>query len=50
VANVTFIFGTSPNRKPEDKKWGNMAYYIPLTLKSGGTRPPQIAPMVLRHH
>jgi len=40
VANVTFIFGTSPNTKPEEKKWGDMAYYIPSTLKSGeGTSP-----------
>jgi len=28
VAKVTFIFGTSPNAKPEEKKWGDMAYYI----------------------
>jgi len=27
VANVTFIFETSPNTKPEAKKWGDMAYY-----------------------
>jgi len=29
LANVTFVFGTSPNTKPEEKKWGDMAYYIP---------------------
>jgi len=48
VANVTFIFGTSPNTKAEEKKWGDMAYYIPLPKKMGGTRsrvPHQIAPM-----
>jgi len=48
VANVNFIFGTSPNTKPEEKKLGDMAYYIPPTCKSVGTRPPcphQIAPM-----
>jgi len=36
VTNVTFIFGTSPNAKPEKKKWGDMAYYIPPPEKVGG--------------
>jgi len=40
VANVTFIFGTSPNTKPEEKKWGDMAYCIPTTIKKWVTRPP----------
>ena len=40
VANVTFVFGTSPNTKPEEKKWGGIAYYVPLPDKVGGTRPP----------
>jgi len=39
VANVTFNFGTSPNTKPEEKKWGDMAYYIPPPEKLVGTRP-----------
>jgi len=38
VANITFIFGISPNTKPEEKKWGDMAYYILPILKTGGTR------------
>jgi len=29
VTNITFIFETSPNTKPKDKKWGDMAYYVP---------------------
>jgi len=29
VTNITFIFETSPNTKPKDKKWGNTAYYVP---------------------
>jgi len=39
VANVTFIFGTSPNAKPEEKKWGDMAYYILHLKKRGDTSP-----------
>jgi len=38
VPKVTFIFGTSPNTKPEENKLGDMAYYIPRV-------PHQIAPM-----
>jgi len=48
VTNVTFSFVTSPNTNPKTKLWGNMAYYVPPVLKSGGTRPRvphQIAPM-----
>jgi len=46
MANATFIFGTSPNTKHEEKKWGDMAYYIPPTSKSGGnTWNHQTAPM-----
>jgi len=44
VANVTSIFGTSPKTKPEEKKWGDMAYYIPPPCKVGGTRPPCPSP------
>jgi len=47
VANVTFIFGTSPNTKPEEKKWGDMAYYIPPTFKSEGDTFP-VFPTKLR--
>ena len=39
VPNITFNFGTSPNAKPEEKKWGDMAYYIPPPEKVGGTHP-----------
>jgi len=49
VVNITFIFGTSPNTKPEEKKWGDMAYYIPPSEKVGGhvpRVPHQIAPML----
>jgi len=31
VANVTFVFGTSPNTKPEEKEWGDITYYAPPT-------------------
>jgi len=33
VTNVTFIFETSPNTKPRDKQWGDMAYYITRSEK-----------------
>jgi len=26
VANVTLIFRSSPNTKPDEKKWGDMTY------------------------
>jgi len=29
VANVTFIFGTSPNTKSEEKKWGGHGILYP---------------------
>jgi len=50
VANVTFVFGTSPNTKPEEKKWGDIAYYAPLPEKVGGhvpRVPHQIGPMLM---
>ena len=34
VTNVTFSFETSPNTKPKDKMWGDMAYYVPPFEKS----------------
>jgi len=40
VTNITFIFETSPNTKRKEKKWGDMAYYVPPRLKKwGGTSP-----------
>jgi len=48
VANITFIFDTSPYKKPKDKKVGGMAYYIPPSEKMGEHVPRvpyQIAPM-----
>ena len=36
---TSLIFGTSPNIKPEDKKWEDMAYYIPPPEKVGDTSP-----------
>jgi len=52
VANVTFIFETSPNAKPEEKYVGVMAYYIPTVCKRGGQVPRVlylIAPMLIHH-
>jgi len=40
VTNITFIYETSPNTKPKEKKVGDIAYYVPSVWKSGGTRPP----------
>jgi len=48
VTNIAFIFETSLHTKPKEKKWGDMAYYIPPPEKVGDTRPRvshQIAPM-----
>jgi len=45
---TSLIFGTSPNIKPEEKKWEDMAYYIPPPEKVGGhipRVPHQSAPM-----
>jgi len=39
VKNITFIFETSPNTKPKEKKWVDMAYYIPPHEKVGDTSP-----------
>jgi len=53
VANVSFIFGTSQNIKPEEKKWRDVAYYIPNLKNWGGTLPRiphQITPMVPRNY
>ena len=40
VTNISFIFEASRNAKPEEKKVGDTAYYVPPGWKSGGTRPP----------
>ena len=52
MANVTFIFGTSPNAKPEEKKvWGHGILYTPQLQKRGGhvsRVSHQIAPMIWR--
>ena len=45
----THLFG-SPCTKSEEKKWGDMAYYIPPPKKGGGHVPHvphQIAPMLV---
>jgi len=39
VTKITFIFETSPNAKPEKKKWEVMAYYIP-SMKNWGDISP----------
>jgi len=40
VTNITFIFETSPNTKFKEKKWWDMAYYIPPPEKVRATCPP----------
>jgi len=46
VANVTFVFGTSPNTKPEEKKWGDIAYYVrpPEKVDTGDVSPTKLRP------
>ena len=39
VTNVTFIFAASPNAKPKEKMWGDIAYYVPPPENVKGTRP-----------
>jgi len=53
VANVSFIFGTSQNIKPEEKKWGTWHIISPQPEKLGGTLPRvphEITPMVPRNY
>jgi len=38
VTNITFIFETSPNTNPKEKKVGGHGILYPPTWKSGGTR------------
>ena len=40
MTNITFIFETSPNTNPKEKKWGGHGTLCPPRLKNGGTRPP----------
>jgi len=47
VANVTFIFGTSPNAKPEEEKWGGHGILYPPHLKKRGDTSP-VSPIKLR--
>jgi len=51
VTNITFIFETSPNTKPKEKKWGGRGILCPPRLKKCGGHVPrvphQIAPMVM---
>jgi len=46
LANVTFVFGTSPNTKPE-KKSGGTSHIMSPTWKSGGDTSP-VSPTKLR--
>jgi len=49
VAKVTLIFGTSPNIKPEEKKWGTWHIITSQPEKVGGhfpRVPHKIAPML----
>jgi len=48
VTNITFIFETSPNTKPKEKKVGGHGICPPSSEKVGGHVPHvpyQIAPM-----
>jgi len=40
VTNVTYIFGTFPNTKPEKRRWGGHGILYPPTSKSGGDMSP----------
>ena len=40
VTNITFIFETSPNAKPKEKKVGEHGILCPPAWKSGKTRSP----------
>jgi len=40
VTNNTFIFETSPNTKPKEKKVRGHGILYPQRLKKWGTRPP----------
>jgi len=48
VTNITFIFETSPNTQPKEKKVGGHGILYTSHLKKGGdvpSVPHQIAPM-----
>jgi len=40
VTDITFIFETSPNAKPKEKKMGEHGILCHQVWKSGVTRPP----------
>jgi len=54
VTNTTFIFETSPNTKPKEKKFGGHSILCPPRLKKWGGHVPlvphQIAPMAQPKH
>jgi len=53
VANITFIFETSLNTKPKEKKVGGHGMLCPPSAKVGGhvsRVPHQIAPILLTHY
>jgi len=51
MTNITFIFETSPNTKPKEKKVGGHGILCPSRLKKWGGHVPrvphQIAPMLV---
>jgi len=51
VTNITFVFETSPNAKPKEKKVGGHGILCPPRLKKWGGHVPlvphQIAPMLV---
>jgi len=47
VTNITFIFETSPNRKPKEKKVGGHGILCPPSLKKWGDTSP-VSPTKLR--
>jgi len=50
VTNITFIFETSPNTKPKEKKCGGHGILCPPVWKSGATRPPCLLPNCAHGH
>jgi len=40
MTNITFIFETSPNTKPKEKKRGGHSILCPPVWKSGGDTSP----------
>jgi len=48
MANVTFIFGASPNTKPEKKKWGGTWHIISPHLKKWWVHFPRVPHQIAR--